>query len=861
MANFLDTIGGLSFAQPTWQLILLVIFLAAAIGALVLFARRSRLMMPAALRLALVVVTGVTLLLLTMAYGELTHTKKEKHLAVTLLVDGSASIPDEQFDLAKRWLGEAYGARGESWARTVVFGREPQILNENETGAAPNVARPEQKPGTNIARALHAALEIYPQGHTRRAVLLTDGNQTDGDLLEQAALAADHGVELFSVVLDTRADRDIYVESIHVPAAARPGERVKVGVIVVANYATPARLSITQGGASVFNQTVNVEPGRNAFETEATVRGRGGATFVANVSAEEDQHPENDRLSASLRIADQPRAVLFSAKPDADLALVEALADSGLSVQVADADALPSGPSALYGYDEVILSDIEYKNLSAAQQKALMDYVREGGGGLLVLGGDNTGSLGKIKEKLPIKRMMPVVFKEKKKTEPNPVTLILVIDKSASMARQRKFAMAVQAACDTIDQLTERSRIGVILFDDFPRWAIPLQKVGDNDNKKKMKDRLRTFGVDGGTSIYPAVSEAYKTLKNDEGKVKHIMLLSDGISITTFDQWGHIIQWMASKKITISTVALGSESDQPHLRKIAEVGRGRYYYTEDFSQIPRIFLEETKTITKTNIVEKKIKPALLKRGDLLQKLKVEPIPELVGYNSSEPKPTSEVFMTADRGEPLLARWRYGLGKVTVLLTDSGFRWARSWRQWKQYAPLMARLVRGTLPDLALRNYRIAATTVDDQARVTVDATDQYGNYANDMTLQLKVTDPEGESREFELNQTRPGGYEGEFDVEAFGSYSLRVAPQGGAAVRSQGVGQVNLAPPREFVATMPDRALLGRVAAVGRGKVNPTPAEVFAEPETEFPHRRGLWDGLLYGVLGMLLIGVIIRRS
>jgi len=864
MASFLDAISGLSFSVATIKVVGLALFVLAAAVALALLARRSRLMMPGRQRLLLVAVTLVTLVLLAVSVAGLSYTKQEKKLGVVLLVDGSASIPDGEFDRARQWVAQAYGLAKTEFVRTIVFGRDPEVL-PNAAAGAPAIERPEQQPGSHLERALHAAIDLFPENITRRAVLLSDGNQTAGDLAAEASLAAAHGVELSTVMLDTRDDRDLYIESIDIPAAARPGERVKVGVVVVANFAAAARLNITQGGKSVFNETVNIAPGRNAFEAESTVSGVNAATFSAQIDAADDQHPDNNRLAATIRIAARPSVILFGDNVDADLALVEALNDAGLSVNVAAADKIPTSLGSLLGYDEVILSDLKYKQLSDRQQQTLLDYAKTGGGGVLVIGGPNSGDLGKKKEKLPIKRMMPVVFKEKKKTEPNPVTLILVIDKSASMARQRKFAMAIQAAADTIDLLNERSRLGVILFDDFPRWAIPLQKVGKEENKEKLKQRLRSFGVDGGTSIYPAVSEAYKKLKDDKAKVKHIILLSDGISITTFDQWGHVIQWMASKKITISTVALGQESDRKHLHKIAEVGRGRFYYTEDFTQIPRIFLEETKTIAKTNVVEKKIKPTLLKKGDLLDGLNLQTIPEIVGYNSSEPKPTSEVFVTADRNEPLLVRWRYGLGRVSVLATDSGGRWATGWRNWNQYGPLMTKLVRGTLADLALRNYRITADAEDDQARLAVDVTDQYGNFINDLNLVVHVARPAGGEDdgplEVPLSQVRAGGYEGTFTVGSFGTHSLRVEPQGGALARAQGIGQVHLTPPREFVATQPDRALLSKVATIGRGKFNPQPQDIFVEPEMEYPQRQALWNYLLYVALGMMLVAIIIRRS
>jgi Mg-chelatase subunit ChlD len=858
MGDWLEAIKGLSFAASTGRTIVLALALAAAIAGLLALGRRSRLMMRRSTRLLLVGATAATLLLLGAAYSELAHVKKEKKLAVALLVDASASIPDAELARAQQWLTQAYGVKGDSWTRTLVFGRKPLPASDG-AGAAPTIARPEDPLGTNIARALHQAIDMFPANYTRRAVLLTDGNQTEGDLAAEAAVAAAHGVTLSAFVLGSRADRDLYVESVTAPAAARPGERVKVGAVIVSNFETPAKLNINVGGKSVFSQTVPIAVGRNVFETEAVV-GAQSAGVSAEVAAEGDMHPDNNKLSAALRVEAAPRAALFSARPEADLPLAEALSTAKIDVQPINASGLPTQPGALYGFDVVVLSDVDYKAMSKAQQEALMSYVHEGGGAL-VIGGENTGELGKKDNNAPIKKLMPVAFKEKKKTEPNPVTLVLIIDKSASMARERKFVMAVQAANETIDALDEKSRVGVILFDDFPRWAIPLQKVGDAAHKKELMDLLRTFGVDGGTSIYPAIGEAYKVLKDDEAKTRHMILLSDGVSMTTFEQWGHLVQWLAAKKITVSTVALGKESDQEHLKKIASVGGGRFYYSDDSSQIPRIFLEEAKQITKTGVVEKKFTPELLKKGEMLEGLNLTPIPDLTGYNPADPKPTSEIYITADRGEPLLARWRYGLGRTSALLTDSGVTWAKTWRSWPQYAPLLARLVKGSMADLALRSYRIEAAADDRVAEVKVDVTDQYGNFVNDLALTLKATDPNGDEIDAPLQQTRPGGYEGRFDVADYGAYSLRVVASGGGPNRSQGVGQINLTPPPEFVATQPDLPLLKSAVAVGGGKLDPTPAEVFAEPETTFPQAKPLSKHLLYVALGSMMLALLFRRG
>jgi hypothetical protein len=338
-------------------------------------------------------------------------------------------------------------------------------------------------------------------------------------------------------------------------------------------------------------------------------------------------------------------------------------------------------------------------------------------------------------------------------------------------------------------------------------------------------------------------------------------LLSDGYSISGFGQNAHIIQYMADKKITVSTVALGKESDQKHLRKIAKLGRGRFYFTTDPSQIPKIFAEETKTITKTNVVETTFEPTLVKRGDMLAGLDLDAIPELYGYNSARAKPTSEVYMNAEKKEPLLARWRFGLGRVTFVGTDTGGDWARNWMTWTPYGEFWTKIARNTLGDQNRRSYRLETRIVDDRAEIDVDALDTNGNFLNDLDLTLEVTAPEGEPQQIPLSQIRPGGYRGDIKLAKFGNYSFQVVDKKSKTAGGGGIGRLFLAPPTEFISQTTNVPLLENIAKITDGRYNPTVEQVFEVPEQTFPRTHPIWPYLLYGVLGLFLLTILVRRS
>ena len=108
-------------------------------------------------------------------------------------------------------------------------------------------------------------------------------------------------------------------------------------------------------------------------------------------------------------------------------------------------EAFPSRIGEFNYFDLILLSDVPPKELSAASVDLLTEYLRDYGGGLIVAGGEATGELGK-ESVLPLEAVLPVKFKEKKKTEPNPVAMAIVLDKSNSMGRENKFGMAIRAS-------------------------------------------------------------------------------------------------------------------------------------------------------------------------------------------------------------------------------------------------------------------------------------------------------------------------------------------------------------------------------------------------------------------------------
>ena len=82
-------------------------------------------------------------------------------------------------------------------AGIIVFGRQPivEIAPSDLRRLPPFHAAPDRT-ATDIASALRLAMGLFPDGFARRIVLLSDGNETDGDSLAVAQVAKSEGIPI-----------------------------------------------------------------------------------------------------------------------------------------------------------------------------------------------------------------------------------------------------------------------------------------------------------------------------------------------------------------------------------------------------------------------------------------------------------------------------------------------------------------------------------------------------------------------------------------------------------------------------------------------------------------------------------------
>jgi beta-lactamase regulating signal transducer with metallopeptidase domain len=165
------------------------------------------------------------------------------------------------------------------------------------------------------------------------------------------------------------------------------------------------------------------------------------------------------------------------------------------------------------------------------------------------------------------------------------VAFVVILDRSGSMQSSLEFAR--EGAKRAVSLLREKDLFGVLTSDYNFQWVV---EIAEARNKEKIQEAISSIYAAGNTNIYPGLNEALSRLQATTADVKHILLVSDGI--TPAANFKDLVSPMSSKGITVSAVALGVASDRQLLGDIAMWGRGRSYSINNVSQLPQIFERE-----------------------------------------------------------------------------------------------------------------------------------------------------------------------------------------------------------------------------------------------------------------------------
>ncbi len=239
---------------------------------------------------------------------------------------------------------------------------------------------------------------------------------------------------------------------------------------------------------------------------------------------------------------------------------------------------------------------------------------------------------------------------------------------------------------------------------------------------------------------------------------------------------------------------------------------------------------------------------------------MEAAPFLLGYVMTRPKPTSEVILATEKGDPLLVWWRYGLGMTAAFTSDAKSRWAAEWLTWPGYGKFWTQVVRQTMRKSDSRGIQVTVSRDGKQAHILVDAVNEIGQFLNDAEVEVTVINPQLRREKSRMKQTAPGRYVSDFTTLQSGAYNMEISlKQGDHEVYHQSRGLI-VGYSDELRIQPTNEALLQELARISGGQFNPKPERLFDRSDKWATRPTPLWSWLLSIAAFLLIPDVALRR-
>jgi len=788
----------------------------------------------------------LVILLMVMAAADFQIVRSNEHLTVIYLLDQSLSIPEEKRAAMIKYVRDEVHAHrhGKDRAGVIVFGRDAAIELppfDDDLQLGNSIESLFDPQATNIAAAMKLAQATFPEDAARRIVLVTDGNQNQGNALEQAQAVAASGVGIDVVPVRYHARAEVAVERVILPGEVRLNQPFDLRVVLSNNCdlkpgdagEVPGRLIITKivddQPIERTENRVTLPPGKKVFNLRQTIDSANFYTYEAIFvpdRPEDDAMPQNNRATAFIHVAGKGQVLLIVSqeRPNEYAPLAERLRQHGLEVVVRGTDRLFSSLAELQIFDTIVLANVpratsDEVSFSDEQIDMLVRNTQQMGAGLVMLGGaESFGAGGWTGTEL--EKAMPVDF-QIRNAEVAPCGALVLLMHASEIAQGN--GIQKQIAKEAIKTLSGQDYCGVMQWNGNEQWIYgqgPVEIAQDRNKLLAAVDRMVPGDMPDFEPAMLLAEQGFAKLQNKQVAVMHMIVLSDGDpgapQAATIDR-------LRAMGVTISTVAVNAHgtSESQNLAKLASDGNGKYYSVNNPNKaLPRIFQKEARRVSRPILYDPHSSFPVKQVSDHPMMSGVSELPPIKGYvlTSRKENPLVETVLLATKpgGEEnttILAGWNYGLGRTVAFTTDAGLQWTPDWSSSAAGDKLFAQIVRWSMRPSG-GSGKLAATfePLEGKMRIIVAALDDKNEFLNFLTMTGSAVGPDlKKPLGLEIEQTAPGRYVGTFPVQEAGSYFVTINPGRGMAPLRTGV---NVPYSDEFRDRGANDALLTQLAAV-----------------------------------------------
>jgi Ca-activated chloride channel family protein len=163
-----------------------------------------------------------------------------------------------------------------------------------------------------------------------------------------------------------------------------------------------------------------------------------------------------------------------------------------------------------------------------------------------------------------------------------PANVMLAVDVSGSMGEESKLEQAKQGLQTFFRQVSPRDRVGLVIFDDRVRLAVPVAPFSENG--PRLRGTVANLLPDGETAVYDATLEAFEAIRDldDAERINAVVALTDGednsSAISAKELESRLSQSPNEGEVVrVFTIAYGSQANKGALEAFANASGGKAF--------------------------------------------------------------------------------------------------------------------------------------------------------------------------------------------------------------------------------------------------------------------------------------------
>lgn len=600
----------------------------------------------------------------------------------------------------------------------------------------------------SISDALAEALWAMESATDNAIVIVSDGNWPES---VKSILAATTAADLPVYWLPTRNHiNQLQILDVSAPARAQPGQPVAVTIDSV----------VADDEAYDFVLYANGEPvARASRDTQTVLNFSITATGSVALSVEAINRSTQQIVArhddiAVVNVISPPTLLLIASKASP---IGESLQAGGWPLTQVTPREFPAYADSLHQFSALILDDVAATSLSNSGWSSISAAVRRRALGLLVLGGSNSFALGAYRDSI-LEELLPVISEPPETVQ--PAALAFLVDVSGSMERGTRaaFAVAQSAVAETAAGLRPADRVGVFAFDVEARQLL---SIGARNDHVAAIQRAWPERASGGTSVIPAVELALSALAEESTEQKLLIMITDGM-LSDADVV-KLSDKFADSDVELIAMVITSDPASAPLVRMQSADRISMLLIDEVLRLPTLLRHEVESH----------RPAVVQERTIPETEPTTVIndvnsgwPALDAYALTRPRPEVQVLLKSPKGDPLLARWTIGAGRVAVL-TGGLDAWAKDWLVWDDWSSFVSGLLSSVIVGNADRS-RVTVEYVDNNVSAILVDIGRGTSEPNRATL----VSPSDVVAELELKRIAPGRYRAATPAMGPGEYTF-----------------------------------------------------------------------------------------